>query len=122
MLKRLYMRAMVAMFKLRAVLMVFSIPREVVGSLFFAVAVGYNELARQQTDIKRRAMCRMMREATVRSMLALGLTKERLPFQGNPIVLEIGLDGAVPGIEFRESDWELMRKALAEHDARKADG
>jgi len=114
-------RARVALltFKIQAFFLLFGIPREAIVATFYAVAVGFNEMARMQVDIRRKAMCRMMRSATQRSMIELGIIQEELPFLGNPVVLVIEVRRGVPPIEFRESDWELMRAALKRHDEAK---
>ena len=80
-----------------------------------ALVYGWNELAKHQDSIGRKMFCRMMRAQAEKAVIATG--HAGVPMDGsNPVTFT--LDAPVPGIEFRESDWKLIRKALAEHDAK----
>jgi hypothetical protein len=94
------------------------LPPWLIQHICVAQIIGWNELAKMQGELQQKAICRAMRTATIAAAKAVGI--RGLPtFTGNPVVLEIGMPGhTIPPLEFRESDWELMRAALAEHDAK----
>lgn len=81
-----------------------------------ALVIGWNELAKQQQTIGQKAVCRCMRKLA--QDLALEANIMDVPMFGNPIVFTIPIGAALPELEFRESDIELMRRAVAEHDSK----
>jgi hypothetical protein len=103
-------------FRLHVAAMLFRLPAWLINHIFAAQILGWNELAKMQVELSQRAICRAMKRATTEAAKSIGI--KTLPsYYGNPVVLEIEMPGhAIPPLEFRESDWELMRAALAEHD------
>jgi hypothetical protein len=85
-----------------------------------AMLIGMNELTKMQIDLRQKVLCRALRASVQNAAVSIGLDVNHLPsFFGNKVVLEIEMPGSgIPLLEFRESDWELMRAALAEHDAK----
>lgn len=90
-----------------------------------AAVYGWNELARQQDVLGARLYCRMKSFAAEKLVNASGLAVIPRSVE-NPITITVDSGWRCPAIQFRESDWELMRDALARHDsianARKAVG
>jgi hypothetical protein len=81
-----------------------------------AAVYGWNELARQQDVLGARLYCRMKSFAAEKLINESGLAV--IPRSDeNPITITIDSGWRCPEIQFRESDWELMRDALARHDA-----
>jgi hypothetical protein len=103
-------------YRIHLVILVTGVPRWAISSLWAALIIGYNELAKQQTQLGQKAVCRSMRKIAIDSAGSFGLVVP--PMIGNPITFTISMPEAVPPIEFRESDWEMMRKELAAHDAK----
>jgi len=98
--------------------MIWKLPPWLLQHVVAAQILGWNELAKMQIELSQKAICRAMRAATIRAAKDIGIKAEHIPsFHGNPTVLEIEMPGhSIPPLEFRESDWELMRVALAKHD------
>ena len=81
-----------------------------------ASVYGWNELARQQDVLGAKLYCRMRSFAAEKRVNDSGLAV--IPrSDDNPITITVDSGWRCPEIQFRESDWELMRKALAKHDA-----
>jgi hypothetical protein len=104
-------------FRLHVISHLTHLPRWSIASFYYAIIIGYNELAKMQTELGQRVICRTMRKLAIDAAASLGLIEPNwLP--GNEIVLTIATGNAMPNLEFRESDIALMRIYLAELDAK----
>lgn len=87
-----------------------------------AMAIGFNQMAHDAKTLGEKVYARMMRDFSVREAESFG-TKIRWSNDGEaqpPKVMTLEIDTI--WIDFNESDIELMRACVAEHDARKAGG
>ena len=103
-------------FRLTMAIRALTMPRWFLVSSIHALIYGWNEMARNQTSIGQRVLCRQMLNMCTDTAKRFGLVEVPM-LSDNGIVLEIVLNGEVPPLIFRESDWELMRNALEKHDA-----
>jgi hypothetical protein len=85
---------------------------------YLALVYGWNELARQQDTLGAKLMCRRQSIEAESRVNGSGLAVVPRSRE-NPITITIDSRWRCPEIQFRESDWELMRAALAKHDAEK---
>jgi hypothetical protein len=74
---------------------------------------GFNELARDAETIGERLVFRMLVDEAEKLLESLGVPITRAPSNAVTFTVPFGRMALV----FRESDWEMMRAALAEHDA-----
>jgi len=79
-----------------------------------ALMLGYNQLAKEQDVLGSKVFCRLARDAARKSFLELGGTLESET--RDEVILR--LHDHVPHVEFGARDIELMRKCVAEHDAK----
>ena len=82
-----------------------------------ALVYGWNELAKMQDILGQKMFCRMesfVAEERVRKTGLATIPRNR----ENPVIITVDSNWRTPAMQFRESDYELMRKALAEHDAK----
>jgi hypothetical protein len=77
-----------------------------------ALALGYNELAKQQTTLGQKTFCRLLRDKADKKCQELGAS---LVITADETILT--LHDCVPEIKFRATDIELMRACVAAHDA-----
>lgn len=105
--------------RFRALTLISRLPLWLINHIFAAQIIGWNELAKMQVDVRQKAICRAMKTATIEGAKTIGIKPENIPaFGGNPVTFELSMPGhGIPPLEFRESDWELIRAALAQHDA-----
>lgn len=82
-----------------------------------ALLHGYNAMAKQSNLLSEKVYCRLGVQAAERQLGLLGVAIERDDTDNGPVVLT--LPHHPPYIEFRASDIELMRQAVANHDAKK---
>jgi hypothetical protein len=75
---------------------------------------GFNEMAKEAETIQERILCRIAREHALSDLVKLGVEVE---CGRDPVVVE--MPSKRPWIELTTADYDLMRKALAEHDASK---
>ena len=103
-------------FRLTMAVRALTMPRWFLVSSIHALIYGWNEIARNQTSIGQRVLCRQMLKMCTDTAKRFGLAEVPMS-SDNGIALEITLNGEVPPLIFGESDWELMRDALEKHDA-----
>jgi hypothetical protein len=108
------------LFRWTAIYYMMKVPKWCIGSIFLAVIIGYNELAKMQTELGQKAICRAMKRISTIAATQLGITEPE--FTGNYIVLSVSVDCHLPDLEFRESDIELMRGVVAKYDSKKSRG
>jgi hypothetical protein len=79
-----------------------------------ALCLGYNELTKLGKTLGEKMYSRLNRRAAEEYFMALGGTRI---FQEDPPVVVLTTDDGLPFIELRAQDIELMRAAVAAHDA-----
>lgn len=82
-----------------------------------ALVIGYNELAKQGQTLGEKLYYRLFRDHSEEAFIKMGGHKILTRDDG---ICEIDVPGHTPHIVFTASDIELMRAAVAEHDAKKA--
>jgi hypothetical protein len=81
-----------------------------------AMCLGFNELAKLGKTLGEKTYSRMMCAAAEEQFVKLGGNRM---FQEEPSVVVLETDDGLPWIKFRECDIELMREAVAKHDAKR---
>jgi hypothetical protein len=76
---------------------------------------GYNEMAKQAKTLGEQVYCRMARDAACEEAQALGADITRTEVGGDVVMT---IDEIAPHIIFKAADIEMMRAAVAAHDAR----
>lgn len=79
-----------------------------------AMCLGYNELAKLGKTLAEKTFSRMMRDAAEKQFMAMGGVRM---FQEDPPVVVLTVNDGLPWVKFRAEDIELMREAVAKHDA-----
>lgn len=80
-----------------------------------AVCLGFNELAKLGESLGEKVYARLLRDKHLENFVRLGGNADL--FKREPAVCEIVMPERMPNVTFRAEDIELMRKAVAEHDA-----
>lgn len=87
--------------------------------MFWALSLGYNELAKLGRTLGEKMFFRLLRDAATDRLIADGGNRGQSPFANEPSVVEIHVDGdRMPWIKLLARDVELMRAYVAEHDER----
>lgn len=77
-----------------------------------ALVFGFNELAKKASTLNEKVFFRLAREQANEDAKALGVGVQ---YELEKVILQ--LPGGPPWVRFRASDIELMRAAVARHDA-----
>lgn len=82
-----------------------------------ALCLGFNELAKLGKTLGDKVYARLFRDKYVENLIALGGNGGVSPFADAKSIVEIEMPAPMPWLRFRATDIELMRTAVAEHDA-----